>query len=593
MNHNSGSVVAFDKAEKRRKIFLEAVADGNTVAQACTIANVSDSAYRQWRRRYPRFAAQADSVRAATREIKGDPIVKNSVMGFAQFRKRYFGFDSPPFQLEVIDELQRMAAGSILLVLFAPLHGKTTLFEDYACYELSYDKSWMGTVGMNKLDHAKKVLGRIKARMEPDGGFSKFIAEQGPFRETGPGARKQIWSAGYFNVKGKPGGSDRDYSMQAVGATSSLASIRTKHLHGDDLQDTNSAGQTEELETKFRQDWLSRPADEGKTTVFGNRVIDDDLYQRLIDDEELRQPRSNGRPPLLRVIQYPAVMKNDKGEDVPLWPGRWSLEALEDQMFKVKEPAWSRNWLQRPDLVRKNRHFVAEDINPCLNGERRLEPIPGGICWIGLDPALGGRNCVLAADVATGKIRVTGIRETEGLEQNEQIFDELEAEVVRQKLHGALVARVIIESKNFQLGMARDERLHSMARSHGFEIYEHLTGINKWDADIGILSMLFTMKQREFDFPWGDDATTREMTTQLRNQFYAYRTSADEMIGNRKFRGNVLRQDMVMALWFIWIHWRMNHKVSAEDLPGWHTDARDFGLSPRQPSLIIPVGAQL
>jgi hypothetical protein len=451
----------------------------------------------------------------------------------------------------------------------------------------------MGTVGMNKIDHAKKVLGRIKGRMEPDGGYSKFVAEQGPFRETGPGARRQIWSAGYFNVHGKPGGSDRDYSMQAVGATSSLASIRTKHLHGDDLQDTNSSGQTDEIERKFRQDWLSRPADEGITTVFGNRVIDDDFYNRLLEDEELRQPRSNGRPPLLRVIQYPALIKDSDGMERPLWPGRWTLESLEDMMFKVKEPAWSRNWLQRPDLVVKNRHFSAENIKPCYT-DRLLTPIPGGICWIGVDPALGGRNCIVAADIATGAIRVTGIREAVGLEQNEQIFDELEAEVVRQKVAGAIVPRVIIESKNFQQGMARDERLLSMANSHGFEVYEHLTGINKWDADIGVLSMLFTMKTKEFDFPYGDDPHTREMVSQMTNQFYAFRTSADEMIGNRRFRGNVMRQDMVMALWFIWIHWRMNTKVPVTNEAGWQTRmSGDLRLTPTRPNLIIPVGARL
>ena len=294
------------------------------------------------------------------------------------------------------------------------------------------------------------------------------------------------------------------------------------------------------------------------------------------------------------MIQYPALVKNDKGEDEPLWPGRWTLQSLEDMMMKVKEPAWSRNWLQRPDLVRRNRHFVAEDINPCLNAQRRLEPIPGGITWIGLDPALGGKNCIVAADVATGKIRITGIRETEGLEQNEQIFDELEAEVIRHKLADCIVARVIIESKNFQAGMARDERLLSMARSHHFELYEHLTGVNKWDADIGVLSMLFTMKQREFDLPWGDDATTRDLVSQLRNQFYAFRTSADEMIGNRRFRGNVLRQDMVMALWFIWIHWRLNAKVTISNESGWHTSTSPYALTGTgKPHLIVPIGARI
>lgn len=593
MNSNSGSVVAFNAAEKRRKLFMDACESGCTIQQALRAADVSDAAYRQWRRRYPAFASTIDSVRASARNREQMPVNPHAATGFAQFREKYFGNYSPPFQIQVIDELERLQPGQILLVLFAPLHGKTTLYEDYSGYKFAYDKSWMTTVGMNKVDHSKKVLGRVMGRMDPEAGFHDYRRDFGPFRETGPGKRKQIWSATHFNVLGKPPGNDRDYSMQAVGISSSLASVRTKHLHGDDLQDKNTQGQTDQIEDRVRQDWLSRPADEGITTVFGNRVIDDDFYARLLDDDELRAPRSNGRGPLLRVIQLPCIIKDDKGHDAPLWPGRWTLDALEDMMVKVKEPAWSRNWLQRPDLVRKNRHFVAEDIKPCYNPLRNLGPIPGGICWIGLDPAIGGVNCVLAADVGTGKIKVTGIREKEGLESNEQIMEELEAEVVHQLAHGAIVPRVIIESKNFQAGLARDERLMRMAQKYHFEIYEHLTGINKWDSDIGVLSMLFTFKAKEFDLPWGEDPVTREEISILTNQFYAFRTSADEMMGNRRFRGNVLRQDRVMALWFIWIHWRLNFHVTTSDDGGWHTDARNFGLSPTSPNLIIPVGAQL
>jgi hypothetical protein len=66
------------------------------------------------------------------------------------------------------------------------------------------------------------------------------------------------------------------------------------------------------------------------------------------------------------------------------------------------------------------------------------------------------------------------------------------------------------------------------------------------------------------------------------------------MIGNRRFRGNVMRQDMVMALWFIWIHWRMNTKVPVTNEAGWQTRmSGDLRLTPTRPNLIIPVGARL
>lgn len=593
MDPNSGAMVAFKAAQKRRDIFLQAIMDGSTVPRACTIAGVSDSAYRQWRGRYKDFAATVDAERAAARNRLDMPVQRtNTTLGFAQFREKYFDHFSPPFQLEVIDEMEHMAPGQILLVLFAPLHGKTTLYEDFTNFKFAYDKTWMTTVGMNKVDHAKKVLGRVMGRMDPDGGFAPYRADYGPFRETGPGKRKQIWAATHFNVLGKPPGSDRDYSMQAVGASSSLASVRTRHLHGDDLQDKNTQGQTDQIIEAVRQDWLSRPADEGITTLFGNRVIDDDIYNRLLNDEELRQPRGN-RPPLLRVIQYPCMIKDDKGEDQPLWPGRWTLDALDDMRVKVGEVAFMRNWRQRPDLVVQNRHFTAEHVQGCRNAARKLEPIPGGTCWIGLDPAIGGRNCVMAVDVTSG-MKVTGIREEEDLPNNEAIIEELYREVVHQDLHGAQVTRVIIESKNFQAGLARDERLMKMAETHHFEVYEHLTGINKWDADIGVLSMVYNMKNHDFDWPWHpDDPVGREEVAQLENQFYAFRTTAEEMKGHRAFRGNVLRQDRVMALYFVWIHWRLNFHVTSPDAGGWQTDTSEWRISPTSPNLIIPVGARV
>jgi hypothetical protein len=584
-NHN------YEAAKRRRRQFLEGLEAEGTVNGGLKAAGISMTAYRQWRARWPDFANEVDMLKAKAKIGREETVRKEfgTAIDFAQFRLEMFDHHSPPFHLEVIKELETMAPGQILLVLFAPLHGKTTLFEDYAGMRLAMDPSWMATVGMNKVDHAKKVLGRIKARMEPDSGFSRYLAKYGPFRLTGPGANKQIWSASYFNVAQKPKGSDRDYSIQAVGMTASLASIRTNHLHGDDLQDAQTAGQTSEIERKFRQDWLSRPADEGRTTVFGNRVTDDDVYWRLSSDKDLTAPRSGGRPPLMRVIKMPCVVRGHQGNLEPLWPGRWTMEALEDMKAKVGDDAWYRNWMQQPEMVSRNRHFTTADIGPCLNSQRKLEPLPG-IVWIGLDPAIGGRNAVIACEVSNG-IKVTGMREAEGLQTNEEIIEQVEMELMSQTAQGALVSRIIIEAKNFQAGLARDERLTKLADAYHCELYEHLTGINKWDEDIGVLSMLHTFKSREFDLPWHpDDHYTRDMVQELINQFYSFRTNADEMRGNLKFRGNRLRQDLVMALWFVWIHWRLNTKVPFRSPNGWHTGASMFSY--QKPNLIIPVGAR-
>jgi hypothetical protein len=59
--------------------------------------------------------------------------------------------------------------------------------------------------------------------------------------------------------------------------------------------------------------------------------------------------------------------------------------------------------------------------------------------------------------------------------------------------------------------------------------------------------------QTEISIPWGDDETARKMgdlTDELRN----WRP--------RKL-GRDLRQDLVMALWMVWLEWERNRRSSA------------------------------
>jgi hypothetical protein len=176
--------------------------------------------------------------------------------------------------------------------------------------------------------------------------------------------------------------------------------------------------------------------------------------------------------------------------------------------------------------------------------------------YIGLDPALGSNNCVVAATPHNGKLKILFVREDIGLTRNEQILGVVEDAILRCQRNGATVSDVVIEAMVFQKGLARDERLIEMTEEYGFRIREHLTGVNKYDETIGVPSMALSFMRGEMDIAYADDPPTRHQADELIRQLKSWRPFK---------RGTRLRQDQVMALWFIWILWRQRKQAFSVD----------------------------
>ena len=134
---------------------------------------------------------------------------------------------------------------------------------------------------------ARKILGRIRSRMEPHGPFPKYVAKYGPFVPQNQSGRKtaQSWGADYFNVFKKASHDERDYSMVSLGWRSKIAGTRTDHLHIDDIQSRVSLNLTEQMFEIFRQDWLTRPGENGRTSINGTRVGEGDFYEEPLGDD--------------------------------------------------------------------------------------------------------------------------------------------------------------------------------------------------------------------------------------------------------------------------------------------------------------------
>ena len=197
-----------------------------------------------------------------------------------------------------------------------------------------------------------------------------------------------------------------------------------------------------------------------------------------------------------------------------------------------------------------------------------------------MDPALGGINCLIAVQITGDKLYILDIVEDANLARNEQIMDRIEAMVVGLHARGGQVTDLVIETMNFQRGLARDERLREMSERHGFGLREHLTGINKYDADIGVPSMVSTFLKKEMDIAYGDDERTRDVATSLRHQLLRWRPG---------IKGNILRQDQVMALWFVWILWQTRRRTVESAAPAFRTHGLPW--KPMNSGLLVPAGA--
>jgi hypothetical protein len=359
--------------------------------------------------------------------------------------------------------------------------------------------------------------------------------------------------------------------MQALGMNSQITGTRCTYLHADDVQSVKTANQTQKMLELFRQDWLSRPGEWGRTGLAGTRVRDDDFYEALIrefDDD------------ILRVIKFPAIIKdNDTGEEKPLWPERYDLVQLERMRRKVGEDAWFRNYMQEPRAI-GNPNFTEESVARCFNPLRRagdaVSEYPSIILTV--DPGLQpGVNAIMALELTGETIYVLDYVEDPYFNNWEQMFTRLET-MIGDYPPGS-VTDVVIEANAYQKGLIHDQRVEDLRDRYGFNIRPHVTHLNKYEEDIGIPSMATSMARTEIDIPNTTDDRTRWIAEEAKRQLVNWRPGR---------KGTELKQEFVVTLWFGWKVWRERRRGDLENRG--HTGPVRKGLpwKPTRGGLLIP-----
>jgi hypothetical protein len=537
----------YQAGEKRRALFLAAIMAGGNIEDGCAAAEVSRSAYWKWRSLYPEFRAKVDANRTDLDDAPAHRKIAATKYGggFAAFRREFFGHPSPWFHLRIIEALESAVPGEITLITIPPEHGKTTTLEDFCSMKLALDPNFRITVGSEKQQHGRKILRRIKTRMEGDGPARDFVKQFGPFRAPrgDPRRTEQPWAADFFDVYKRGGFDERDYSMVALGMGSAVAGTRTDLLLVDDPQSRKSLNQTKEMVQIFRQDWLSRPGSKGTTVILMTRQGEDDFANAIIE---------------AGVVDHHIVLSAFTDTQGFLWPERYSEAEYDIMKRNVGQEAWELNYLQiaRPQSSIIFTHdTIAKGRNPLRSiADRRPT---GELVTISLDPGYAVAG-IAAAVMGIDKLDVLDCHKEYNVPGTEGLLQIVEDQCTRYAGDGAQIENLIIETMAFQKGFATDARLLALQQRFGFQIWPHETGMNKYDRDLGIPQIVHALLRGEIEWPWADDEATRVMLGQLEDDMYRWRPGK---------KGNQLEQDSLMAFWFIFLRWKL-YRRSGEADPG-------------------------
>lgn len=177
----------------------------------------------------------------------------------------------------------------------------------------------------------------------------------------------------------------------------------------------------------------------------------------------------------------------------------------------------------------------------------------GRVIELGFDPALGGRTGLVACHLGD-RLTVLDARTDVGLQRVEEELELIEGFA---NLYKPSVVTVEIDSQ--QKGFANDDRLRAMGLRYGFAIRTHVTRGRKMDETFGVAAMDRHFAKGDIRIPYGDQSTIDKMTP-LITQLRAWRPDVAT---------KHLTQDLVMALWFVVLHWQQIRTRHAEATPAW------------------------
>lgn len=542
---NPESPSASKRADMSRILGL--VESGLSIGESLRMVGRNRMVYEKWREREPDWAAR---VTAAAGEGSA------GALDFVKFRKVMFDRDTPPHHLLMIEAMERAQPDSISLVLAWPEAAKTSLVTDRICWRLADNPDDRIAVISEGQDLARKIINHVAMRMTDREQFGIYLDRYGPFKTEGRVSGKG-WNADWLTVA-KAQNDEKEPSLEARGAGSTLYGGRYDWMVGDDIQSDRNIEATSKLLRYIRQTMLTRATrGEGRTLFVGSRVGPGDIYQTMLDegmvDQLVKLPavdRWVDRDEHFTVAKKGSEEKIVVNPDCPAKPtwDYWSLEDLAKRRKKVGEDVWARTYMQR-QVSTLAPVFTEQMLETAKDRTRKRGQRDGVDVWCSVDPALDSGVCAFTAVAHTPqKMWVLDILERRDIYRYEDIFEQIGQWSVLYR-----PSRWIVEQNNFQKGLHQDDRMLALSSKFRFDAYPHQTSRNKNDPVMGVAMMASSFADQEISIPWADDAAAE-----------LFGALVDELRDWRPKRKDI-KQDLVMALWFVWLAWESERQTAELD----------------------------
>ena len=561
-----------------KRIVLEQLAKGQTVANACMVADRTIKAYEQWRKNDPDFRAQVDRIRADTRFAlsQEDP---DQFPTFAEFSEKYLGAKVFPHMQNVIDMIEgrepswthpgmvyERGEPDLAIVNMPPEHAKsTTITMNYVTYRIAKDPNIRVLIVSKTLGMARKFLYGIKTRLTHPR-YAEFHVRYGPM--GGYSHEAESWSQDMIYVSGGARDSgEKDPTVQALGIRGHIYGARADLIILDDGVDLSNAHEYEKQIEWIQSEVVSRISASGMFLVVGTRLASKDLYLELRDATRYPDEASPWS-----YLSMPAVLEfaESPKDWVTLWPrsnqpepgGKGDLaEPDEDGLFpkwdgtrlvkkrgRMQPRTWALVYMQQQVL--EDAIFHPDAVRAAINGNRLAGRIPQGmancrpqgmdglIVVAGMDPAMAGFTAAvcIGLDIASQKRYVLDVSNKPGMSPDGI------RELIKAWTDKYGISEWRIEKNAFQSMLTQDREVREYLSARGTILREHTTGNNKWDGDFGVasLSMLF--------YGWQDGRQLIELPSTHANE--AAKSLVEQLVTWHPGAPKTQKTDVVMALWF-------------------------------------------
>ncbi len=439
-----------------------------------------------------------------------------------------------------------------LLLNVPPRHAKSTIFSVWVpIWLLARNRNEQVLLVSAGVKLAQIFCYQIELQLRLN---TRLIGAFGHFAPANP--KDGVWSprSGELIVTGRSKENRTgQFSILCRGAGQHILGIEATVVICDDP--TSQRVSKSDTERASREEWLREqvlsrlePLEEGEPTgralVIGQRVHLHDVYGVLAEDLD-----DDTNEPIWTHVQQPMVLawpSEPDGSDCELlWPGRFTWKDVRTIRGRTGSTAF--NTLYQQDPLPDEAAFVrAEWLEACRDPRRsvgmgsRGEDQEGDILPIvrvlSIDPSPTQWNSYVVADVVASKdsfyAQIIDLGHWKGAnrEMKHTIF---------RLLDKYSPDYFILERSAVSAWLQAETWYEEI--SHRARVLGHFTGKNKWDPEMGLLSLAADFEGGRISYPWKDDEA-RQASGLLEAEAARY--------------GHGFPDDILMALWFIKVNFR-------------------------------------